>query len=664
MRRFETVAWISKNWHIAAVACLVSAQVLLMALFIVSSSPTWDETAHLCGGLDYLKNRDYSVNPESGVLPQMLAALPALNCKFPDAASAASRDFLSAYVGGMHNAICGVDGDVPYMRARCMTALLNIACGLLLFWTARRLFGRLPAVLAFAVYAFLPLFLSNGALVTADMAVTFFSLASCLSCGAMFRRLSLWSFMLAALTLSALFLSKMSAPLVLPVLFFLALAKAFSSSKLRVWRPWRREWRDVAVPWRKLLTCLATLFCAGLVVFGAIWAAYGFRYSMSPAGTPKGDAALRYEIPLSDGSFITKAVSVSLELHALPEAYLRGFMDTCRRSQGRWAFLNGKISGTGFPSFFPQAFLMKTPPATIAAIALGVVAALVSLRRAQSRRRLFQLLPVFLFAALYLFMSLRSHLNIGVRHLMPAFPAMILLCALGFREIGRSNLRLARMLPFLLVASCALEAVMARSAQLAYFSPFYGGASQGYTHLVDSSLDWGQDLRNLKGAFEKNGIPTDGSTRVYLAYFGLIPAKDCGLNPLVLPFPMGYQLDSRQYPLRAGVYCVSATILQGVYSALDKDKFNNPQERLRLRNLYREAMRVSRQNNPAAVKRFAAANGRTLGLDLLNFELIRFEMLRRALLHAEPAFTVGGSIIVFVLDEPTLQAMLGDDLWI
>ena len=40
---------------------------------------------------------------------------------------------------------------------------------------------------------------------------------------------------------------------------------------------------------------------------------------------------------------------------------------------------------------------------------------------------------------------------------------------------------------------------------LAYFNAFAGGPSQGYRHLIDSSLDWGQDLRGLKDWLDRHG---------------------------------------------------------------------------------------------------------------------------------------------------------------
>ena len=44
----------------------------------------------------------------------------------------------------------------------------------------------------------------------------------------------------------------------------------------------------------------------------------------------------------------------------------------------------------------------------------------------------------------------------------------------------------------------AIESIKVAPDFLAYFNELAGGPANGYRHLVDSSLDWGQDLPKLK----------------------------------------------------------------------------------------------------------------------------------------------------------------------
>ncbi len=108
------------------------------------------------------------------------------------------------------------------------------------------------------------------------------------------------------------------------------------------------------------------------------------------------------------------------------------------------------------------------------------------------------------------------------------------------------------------------ESLSAWPNYLAFFNQFVGRSRNGYQYLVDSSLDWGQDLPSLHQWLEKN-VPAASGTPVYLSYFGTGDPKFYGINALLLP---GY-LDvapPQTFPLQDGVYCLSATMLQGVYS--------------------------------------------------------------------------------------------------
>ena len=115
-----------------------------------------------------------------------------------------------------------------------------------------------------------------------------------------------------------------------------------------------------------------------------------------------------------------------------------------------------------------------------------------------------------------------------------------------------------------MLAGTVTESLCAWPNYLAFFNQLVGGSRNGYQYLVDSSLDWGQDLPGLHQWLEKN-LPKASSTNVYLSYFGTGDPKYYGIKAQLLP---GYlEVDSPQsFPLRDGIYCLSATMLQGVYS--------------------------------------------------------------------------------------------------
>jgi len=627
---------VRRKWSLLALAAIVVAQCALSATFIAKASPTFDEPVHLCGGLDYLRNFRFGINPESGLLPQAWTALPLVGVPFHSLGSSDLDNFIAFYNKDVHPALESFGMLRTYWAARAMTAALNVACGLLLFFLARRLAGRVPALLALCVYAFSPLMISNGSLVTADMAATLFFFAVCASCWLMFRRVSAKSIAIAGLCLGALFLSKMSAPLALPALACFALLKAFSGSKVSVKLP--SFARQAKGRFLKLAVCAASLFAAGLVAWGSVWAAYGFRYAMEAKQSQLVDS-LR-------PSPTASALRLARNFKLMPEAYIHGMAKTLLSSNSRWSFLNGKVQFKGDASFFPLAFVMKTPPGALLAILSGLVAAGFLAVSRLGRARLFHLLPFLVFCAIYLFTALSGHLNIGVRHLMPAIPPLLLLAALGFRWTLRT--KIAKPLPFLLAGACAVEAVAASPSQLAYFSPLFGGRSQAYKHLVDSSLDWGQDLGSLKKALEDAGLAPSPERKAYLAYFGYLDGELCGFKATVLPCYPECHEGKEPYEPGGGVYCFSATQLQGISSSdpLGQKPLNKAQLR-RMKRLY-----------------FKPPSGPLSEIDRrdrMDFELRRLDRLRSALKEMKPRLNVGGSILVFALDDAQVREILGED---
>jgi hypothetical protein len=98
---------------------------------------------------------------------------------------------------------------------------------------------------------------------------------------------------------------------------------------------------------------------------------------------------------------------------------------------------------------------------------------------------------------------------------------------------------------------------------LAYFNEFAGGSANGYRYLVDSNLDWGQDLKGLKQFMDDRGID-----RVSLSYFGTDSPERHGIAYDWLP---SYELrnpnpQATTVNIRRGSYvAISVTNLQGVY---------------------------------------------------------------------------------------------------
>jgi len=228
----------------------------------------------------------------------------------------------------------------------------------------------------------------------------------------------------------------------------------------------------------------------------------------------------------------------------LPEAYLYGQTYTWKFSGRRNAFLNGEVSLTGWKRFFPYAFLVKTPLPVFAIIALAAAAAWTwRRRRADPQARSwtesgwYAALPLWTLFAFYWAAVLMGHLNIGFRHLLPVHAPLFVLCGAavcwleglpGFGSRGAipARRKAAGWAVVALVGILAAEAWWCFPDYLTYFNAIAGGPDRGYRHLVDSSLDWGQDLPGVRRELERSRP----AGAIYLAYFGAA-SPDYHLGP-------------------------------------------------------------------------------------------------------------------------------------
>jgi hypothetical protein len=149
---------------------------------------------------------------------------------------------------------------------------------------------------------------------------------------------------------------------------------------------------------------------------------------------------------------------------------------------GGATFLNGSISTQGFPSYFFQAFAMKTGLPFIASVAVAVV---MTLRRRFDRRDALIWVPVLY----YFVFSIGSSYNIGIRHVLPVYPLLAIAACRSVERRGDGDLeRKTRPAAFAAVLSLfaaqGATALAAHPFELSYFNVFRRGTAGGYRHLA------------------------------------------------------------------------------------------------------------------------------------------------------------------------------------
>jgi hypothetical protein len=536
-------------------ALLAAAALVVFVVLAVSSlrtrSATFDEGVYIASGYGHLAAGDYRLIPVHPPLAKLLAAAPLVatgaRADFRDESwlEADPWDFAHRLLYRWN------DADRILLLARLPVVALAALLGWGVFSWTRRHWGVAAASLAVWLFAFSPEVLAHGGLATSDLAVTFFVFCAVVA----FERVTdhaTWPRVLAAgAAAGGALISKFSGLVLIPMLVLLAVVVALGSRPWPVdmpaWLGGRQVLTTRRARTRHLLGVLAVM---GLVSFTLIWGAHGFRYAAS--GDPAHPEVLAWR---EGGTAAPVGTAVEFIRHRrlLPEAYVFGFVDTLRRSRGRPSFLLGQSSTEGWWYFFPAAFALKTPLALLLLLALALT---VGWRVAAPRRvELFVLLPVAVYAAF----CLTSRVNLGLRYVLPVFPFLFVIAGRMARLGARS--RPWAVLVALLAAWYAASTLRVHPYHLAYFNEAAGGPAGGYRHLVDSSLDWGQDLKGLKSYIDRHGI-----RRVKLSYFGTADPRYYGIPCDYLPGSMRPAPDRLVLFVSPGdVVVVSATNLQGVY---------------------------------------------------------------------------------------------------
>jgi len=633
----------------------------------MEKSPTYDEPAHLTAGYSYWLKNDFRLNPENGNLPQRWASLPLLLGR-PNFISLENQSWQRASEGMSSHQFFyerGNDFEEMLQRGRIMMALFSAALCLLIYRCSREFFGPIGGLLSEIVAAFDPTMLAHGALVTSDIAATFFFTASVWTTWRMLNKLTPASLALAALSLSGLFLAKFSAPIVLPVILILGAIRVFSRHPISA--QVARGQMIITGRWKKAGAIAMSFVFLGSTVLLAIWASFGFRFdALTDAGSGREVLDRRWDYTLANRAAAENLVAFARTHHLLPEAYLYGVAYVHKHSIDRPAFLDNQWSIVGFRSFFPRAFLYKTTPALFSLLALALVATAVRWRKgrqffrpsswAPARIDFMRFAPFWVFALTYVAFALASSLNIGHRHILPIYPPLFIACG-ACSYFFRANK------PVLATYAVAIAlfwqmgtSLGIRPDYLAYFNRFTGGSERGYEHLVDSSLDWGQDLPGLKTWLDEHRTAVVGRP-LYLAYFGSAEPTSYGIRAHLLPRdPSGE--DKSFSGLAGGIYCVSATVLQQVY-ANEMGQWSQPYEDAYQRALVQMARYRRSSADPEVRAQLIKTEGAERWLNKIQaFEALRFARLCADLRKRKPIAKIGYSIFVYSLSNHDVELAL------
>ncbi len=503
-----------KRWQWAAIAAVLLFYFLALDS-LTGDSPTMDEQNHIARGLAYLRTGDPRLSVEHPPLVNAISALPLLtmpeiDLPLDDASWQRTPPDVFWYVFAeklLWELNRDLDMQQIFFLARLPVVYLALGLALAGWRFAQQMWGGSAPFWALLFLLFDPNILAHGRYVTTDVGGALFLLVATLLLWQLWRQ-ETWSWQRlapAALGMGLAFAAKLSNLVFLPIWLLLALLPLYGGAP--------------HASLRAALRRVGELLTAGAASLAVVWLIYGLQWGSFLFLDARFSVLNRFSGPMPTfWSGIERILLVS--------------------EGGRPSFLMGEFSNQGFALYFPLAFAVKTPLLTIAFfLAAAVLLLLLPRTRASA---VFLLLPLLGYFAI----STLSALNIGYRHLLPILPFLYLLIAglaspavaawLGERFGPRPSLTYAPAAAlFLLVLSLLAVDLQIHPHYLSTFNSLAGGPANGHRLLVDSNIDWGQDLLRLRAWAAANEIDD-----LRLGWFGTADPDYYGLAYTPLPgFP-------------------------------------------------------------------------------------------------------------------------------
>lgn len=433
-----------RRWWALLTLIIAFALVRVATTFRVFSQII-DEPAHITAGYDILTKGYYNTDIHHPPLPRILFALPFRHAPEPTYEPRANELLL------WHDAYAE---NLARMR---MGNLVFVALAILAvaLW-GRQLFTPNAGLLAALMFSALPPVLAHGGLATTDMALAATLPLALYAFTLLLERPSGTRTFLFAIALALGLLAKYSF-----VVFFPAGALVLLIARRRF-------------PFAQMLAATA-------IAFLAVWGAYAFRVQTLAESDPRG-------VELT-----TRVLHHETWAHVRMPAplYVLGLLDVKNQDlDPPRAILFDEVKQGGWRYYFPLALFFKTPiPFLILALA-GVGLLLVRRNR----------IEIVIIAAVILGIAMTSHIDIGVRHILPIYAPLAIAAAVFVLE-----LRKLRVLHGVLLAWLVIGPLLQHPDYLAWFNAFAG--KEPYHVLNDSNLDWGQDVLRLSEVVREEHIP-------------------------------------------------------------------------------------------------------------------------------------------------------------
>ncbi|HEY1192411.1 MAG TPA: glycosyltransferase family 39 protein [Gemmata sp.] len=466
-------------------AVLIAVHACLVGYGAYVHSPTRNEVAHVPAGLAIWRTGTFALYRVNPPLPRALASLPVLAADpntdmIPAAARTGDREEWEV-------AAQFADGNpLRYLALVRLARLAGVAWSVLGAWLvwkwATELYGTVPGLLGLFLWAVDPTVNAHAQLATPDLPAAVAGLAAGYTFWRYLVRPGAERAVAAGLVLGAAQLCKFTLLVLYPTFLLVAVVYAVGRGG---------GGSFAGLPTGRRLGHGALISFISVAVINLGYLADGSLVPLEEYSFRSRLLTLRVaeDRPREDNRF--RGTWLGRVPVPLPYDYVSG-MDIQRVDfEGRFeSYADGTWAGRGWWWFYLYALALKTPVGVLGLVALGLALAI---RRPRAEDAAVWL-PV---AAVLVFVSSQTGYTLHSRYVLPALPFALV----GAAGAGRLLNRGARLVG-LLVLGCAVGTAVSVGRvyphTLSYFNEPSGGPRNGWRHLADSNVDWGQDLLLLR----------------------------------------------------------------------------------------------------------------------------------------------------------------------
>jgi 4-amino-4-deoxy-L-arabinose transferase-like glycosyltransferase len=548
-------------------AVVVLAQTAILFTCSRQDFVTVDETGHIPAGIAHWQSGSFDLYRVNPPLARMIASLPVLlahpNIDYRQSGySVGARAEWS--VGQQFEKANASQYFELYCLARTTLIGWAVVGALLVYKWGQELFGSVGSYIALTLWCFEPNLLAHGHLATADFPATVSCMAATYAFWRYLQAPSWFRAWLAGLVLGVALLLKFTALVLYPIFVVLWLIDRLA--------------RKPALPGGQTLRRgLAQCGCIVLLSVVTVNLGYGFKDTclflrdypfVSELLGGKAAGVNDHGNPVGANRFTSSWIGWTII--PLPADYVRGIDE--QRSDfeaGLPSYLAGTWQHHGWWYYYLYALAVKLPLGTIVLAIWGVGLAFKhSLSRDKCLNEATILVPAL---GIMVLVSSQTGFNHHIRYVLPMFPFMIL--ATG--KLG-SYIEARRLLPSALVISLILLSVASTIGKhphyISYFNEAVGGPNHGDDHLLDSNIDWGQDLLFLRDWLDRH----PEAQPIGLAYWNLVDPTTIGISYHLPPlgphdlFPGDENFEESIGP-HPGYYAISVNYLRGAWTLYPPD---------------------------------------------------------------------------------------------